>query len=86
MAGECGRRSESCCMTPCFLNPTTSATSLKSFARLPKEKPARNRTGFALDRLEAPSGVANVSVYWQHVTHAAIVFNITVGRRVGRIH
>ena len=42
MAGECGRCSESRCMTPYFLNPTTCATNLKWFVRLPKEKPARD--------------------------------------------
>lgn len=40
MAGECCRRSESRYMTPFPLNQITSATSLKPFVRLPKEKPA----------------------------------------------
>ena len=60
LVGECSRRSESRCRAPFPLNSITCATCLKPFARLPKEKPARNRAGFSLtmleDRLETPSG------------------------------
>lgn len=48
LAGECGRRSESCCVTPFFLNPITWSTNLKPFVRLPKEKPTRGRAGFCI--------------------------------------
>lgn len=63
MAGECGGRSESRYMAPSFLSPTTCAMNLKSFMRLPKERPALDCAGLAIDRLEeqleAPGG-ANI--------------------------
>ena len=47
-------------MTPFHFNPITSATSHKSFVRLPKERPALSCASLSLDkledRLEAPSG------------------------------
>lgn len=49
MTGKCGRRSESLYMTPCILNPITCAKNLKSFVRLPKEKPTRSRAVFSVD-------------------------------------
>ena len=64
LVGECGRCSESRCMAPFPLNPITCATNFKPFVRLPKEKPARLRAGFSLDKLEdkleTPGGTDNL--------------------------
>jgi|GEM_PF-4264884 len=52
MAGECGGRSESRCMTPFLFTSINYATCLKPFVRLPKEESARNRAGSSIDMLE----------------------------------
>lgn len=41
MAGECGRCSESRCVTSFLLKPITYATNIKPFELPPKEKPAQ---------------------------------------------
>lgn len=53
MAEECARRSESRCMTPFFLNPTTCDPNLKCSSNRKKEKPTRGRVGFSVDADES---------------------------------
>lgn len=55
MKGECSRRSESRFTTPFFLNPTSLATDLKPFVRLPKERPAQGGAGLMLNKAEVRS-------------------------------
>ena len=101
MAGECGRRSESRCMTLFLLNPITWSTSLKSFVLSPKEKPAQVRAGFSLnmleDRLEAPSGTdfcildrgscsTSGIATARYIAFAADPIEAAVVPRIGRTH
>lgn len=53
MAGECVGRSESRCVTPCLLKPTTRAKNLKLFEQSPKEKPMQDCEGFALKEIRS---------------------------------
>lgn len=53
MAGECGRRSESRCMTLFLLKPTTTAMNFKLFEQSPKEKPSQDCEGFALKEIRS---------------------------------
>ena len=51
MAGECGGRSESRCMTPFLLKPITCAKNLKPFVQLPNVRPMQDCTGLTSDQI-----------------------------------
>ena len=49
MAGKCGGRSESRCVTPCLLNSIICVSSHESVEQLPKERPMQDCAGLTSD-------------------------------------
>lgn len=86
MAGECGRRSESHCMTPFPLNSITCAKNLKLFENRQNKSPRRIARAKQL-RLEGESGADAKRAHRNIVVRRFAVAEVTEeGRRVARIH